>query len=185
MASIALFHHVHGLTDGVRAFASALEAHGHRVSTPDLFDGQTFAPLAEGMAHAESAGMAAIAERGAAAADPDATVFVGFSLGALPAQKLAQTRRGAQAAVLIHAAVPLGFFGDTWPPSVALQIHTAEHDERGDADVARELVKQAPGAELFLYPGTDHLTTDSSLPAYDPTTAGHVLQRTIGLLDRL
>ncbi len=34
---------------------------------------------------------------------------------------------------------------------------TAEHDELGDVDVARELVKQAPGAELSL-PRTGHLT---------------------------
>jgi dienelactone hydrolase len=36
MADVILFHHVQGLTDGVRAFAGQLRAGGHTVHTPDL-----------------------------------------------------------------------------------------------------------------------------------------------------
>ena len=40
MAEVVLFHHLQGLTEGVRAFAGELRAGGHTVHTPDLFDGQ-------------------------------------------------------------------------------------------------------------------------------------------------
>ena len=60
-----------------------------------------------------------------------------------------------------------------------------EDDELGDVDVARELVAEVEGAELFLYPGDQHLFTDRSLPAYDAEAAGLVLQRSLAFLDRV
>ena len=36
MAEVVLFHHVQGLTVGVRAFAEQLGEGGHTVQTPDL-----------------------------------------------------------------------------------------------------------------------------------------------------
>ena len=50
MAEVVLFHHVQGLTDGVRAFADALRAGGHTVHTPDLFDGARPASVDDGVA---------------------------------------------------------------------------------------------------------------------------------------
>lgn len=47
MAEVILFHHVQGLTDGVRALADELEQAGHVVHTPDFFAGNcrpTFPP---------------------------------------------------------------------------------------------------------------------------------------------
>jgi dienelactone hydrolase len=175
-----LFHHAQGLTPGCLAFADALRAGGHTVHTPDLYDGKTFATLAEGMAYADELGFHTILERGRQAADalPEETVYAGFSLGVMPAQMLAQTRPGARAAVLMHACVPPSEFGGPWPPGVALQIHTMEGDEHGDADVARELVE----AELFLYPGDRHLFTDSSLPDYDEEAAALVLRRVLDFM---
>lgn len=40
MAEVVLFHHVQGLTGGVRAFAAELRTGGHTMHTPDMFDGQ-------------------------------------------------------------------------------------------------------------------------------------------------
>ena len=40
MPEVVVFHHVQGLTDGVRAFAEELRAGGHTVHTPELFDGE-------------------------------------------------------------------------------------------------------------------------------------------------
>ena len=51
MAEVVLFQHVQGLTDGVRAFADELRAHGHTVHTPDLFDGERLATIEDGFAH--------------------------------------------------------------------------------------------------------------------------------------
>src|SRR5437016_3459186 len=98
------------------------------VHAPDLYDGRTFSSLDDGMTHARELGFATIIERGerAAAERPPTVVYAGFSLGVLPAQKLAQTRPGARGALLLHASIPLAEFGGTWPQGVALQMHVME-----------------------------------------------------------
>ena len=69
MAEVVLYHHVQGLTDGVRSFADELRRAGHAVHTPDLFDGRTFNTIEEGMAFAREAGFGELAERGVTAAE--------------------------------------------------------------------------------------------------------------------
>lgn len=66
-----------------------LRAAGHVVHTPDLYDGTTFATLAGGVQYAEDIGFDTILERGHHAPD---VVYIGLSLGAMPAQSLARTR---------------------------------------------------------------------------------------------
>ena len=109
MTEVVLYHHVQGLTEGVRSFADELRQAGHTVHTPDLFDGRTFDTIEEGMAFAREAGFGALAERGVAAAEgirPE-VVYAGFSFGVMPAQQLAQTRPGARGAAA-HVRVPPG-----------------------------------------------------------------------------
>ena len=185
MAELVLFHHAQGLTPGCLALADELRAGGHVVHTPDLYEGRTFAELADGMAYVREAGFDTIMERGRLAAEtlPAEIVYAGLSLGAMPAQLLAQTRPGAKGALLLHAAIPLSEFGGAWPEGVPLQIHTMEDDELGDVDVARELAETIEGAELFLYPGDRHLFTDSSLADYDEGAAALVRQRVLDFLD--
>src|SRR5689334_4638339 len=122
MAEVLLHHHVQGLTKGVVSFADTLRAAGHRVHTPDLYAGKTFASLDEGIAHAKELGFENLFNRGVAFADqlPEGIVYAGFSLGVMPAQKLAMTRPGAKGALLFQAAVPLSEFGGTWPAGVPL-----------------------------------------------------------------
>ena len=153
---------------------------------PDLYGGRTFETLATGIAHAEEVGFGALLEQGRQVANdyPTELVYVGMSLGVMPAQLLAQTRQGAQGAVLLHAAVPLDEFGP-WPNGVPLQIHTMESDEWGDAEVARELADAVNGAEVYLYPGDRHLFTDDSLPDHDPITAEQVIERVLTFLARV
>jgi dienelactone hydrolase len=161
VTEILLFHHAQGRTRGFLAFADALRAAGHVVHAPDLYDGRTFADLDEGVGYAKAVGFGTIGERGRLAADglPNELVYGGFSLGALPAQLLAQTRPGAKGALLFSAAFPASEFGGSWPPGVPLQIHMMEGDEWAAEDLpaARELVQTIDGAELFLYPGDRHL----------------------------
>ena len=187
MAEVVLFHHVHGLTPGCLSFADELRAAGHVVHTPDLFEGKTFEELEDGMAYAREVGFGTIVERGAAAAEglPAGVVYGGFSLGAVPAQMLAQTRAGAKGALLFHAAIPTAEFESEWPQGLPLQIHTMEDDELGDVDVARELAGTIESAELFLYPGDRHLFTDSSLPVYDEAAAALVRERVLAFLERV
>ena len=188
MAEILLFHHAHGLTPGCLAFADELRAAGHTVHTPDLYDGETFTDLDEGVGYAKRIGFDTIAERGriAAVGLPDGIVYAGFSLGALPAQMLAQTRPGASGALLFHAAFPAAEFGGPWPGGVPLQIHMMDADPwvlEGDLDAARELAGTIEGAELFLYPGDRHLFADSSLPDYDERAATLLKRRVLEFLD--
>ncbi|MDQ4125436.1 MAG: dienelactone hydrolase family protein [Actinomycetota bacterium] len=187
MAEVLLFHHANGLTRGCLAFAQALRDAGHVVHAPDLYDGKTFTDLDDGVAHSRAIGFEALIERGRTVAQdlPPELVYMGMSLGVMPAQLLAQTRSGARGAVLLHAAVPLEELGGGWPDGVPLQMHTMEADEWGDADVARDLAERVPGAELFLYPGSAHLFTDESLADYDEQAAALVKERVLRFLEPL
>jgi dienelactone hydrolase len=49
VAEVTLFHHAQGLTAGCVSFADALRDGGHVVHTPDLYEGNTFPELADGM----------------------------------------------------------------------------------------------------------------------------------------
>ena len=187
MPELLLFHHAQGLTAGCRSFADELRAAGHVVHTPDLYDGRTFTELADGVGYAEQLGFGTVIERGRLAADrlPNELVYAGFSLGAMPAQLLAQTRPGAKGAVLFHACVPIAEFGAPWPRGVPLQIHTMDADEWGDLDVARQLAETIEEAELFAYPGDRHLFADDSLRDYDHGAARLLMRRVLGFLDRI
>jgi dienelactone hydrolase len=191
MAEILLFHHAHGLTPGVLAFADALRAAGHTVHTPDLYAGRTFATTQEGVAHAQEIGFGEVIGRGVAAAEglPTELVYAGFSLGVLPTQALAQNRPGARGALLFSGTVPVTEFGPSWPEGVPVQIHAMDHDpffvDEGDIDAARALVAGASDAELFLYPGDRHLFADSSLPDYDEAAAALLRDRVLMFLATL
>jgi dienelactone hydrolase len=188
MAEVVLYHHSQGLTDGVKAFADELRQAGHTVHTPDLYEGNTYATLEEGMDYARATGFGVIAERGVQAAQslPSNVVYAGFSLGVVPAQQLAQTRPGATGALFYYSCLPVEEFG-TWPDGVPVQVHGMDEDpffteEGGDLDAAKALVAATDKAELFLYPGKEHLFADSSLPGYDEAAAKLVLQRTLAFL---
>jgi dienelactone hydrolase len=188
MAEVVLFHHALGLTTGILAFADDLRSAGHTVHAPDLFQGRTFDTIEEGVGYARETGFDEVIERGVGAADglPDGLVYGGFSLGVLPAQKLAQTRAGARGALLFDACVPVSEFGSSWPDGVPVQVHAMDADpffvDEGDIDAARALVDEAEDAELFLYPGNQHLFADSSLPSYDADAAVLLRQRVLSFL---
>jgi len=189
MAEVVLFHHAQGLTPGVVAFADELRGAGHTVHTPDLFDGRTFGSIEEGMRYAEEIGFPdEVIERAARAVEelPAELVYAGFSLGEVPAQKLAQTRPGARGALLFYSCVPVSAFASAWPEGVPVQVHGMDADPifvgEGDIDAARELVSQAENAELFLYPGDQHYFADSSLPSYDPDATALLTRRVLDFL---
>ena len=170
--------------------------------TPDLFDGQTFGSIDEGMAFVKGIGFDEILERGVRLADdlPAGLVYAGMSLGEMTAQKLAQTRPGARGALLFYSCIPISgewAFGP-WPDGVPVQIHGMDADPifvgEGDIDAAREIVEKVEDAELFLYPGDQHYFADSSLPSYDaerdraphearPRVPGQGLAMTDSLMD--
>ena len=186
MAEILLFHHALGLTPGCLAFADVLREAGHSVHAPDLYDGRTFPDVESGVAHAKEIGFSTLFDRGRALAGPlpAELVYLGMSLGVMPAQMLAQTRAGAKGALLLHGAAPVEEFGEQWPAGVPVQIHTMSDDDWGDADVAQEFGRAVPHAEVFLYPGNRHLFTDSSVADHDPDAAALVQERVLSFLER-
>ena len=189
MAEVVLFHHALGLTSGVVAFADDLRRAGHTVHTPDLFEGRTFAGIEEGMGYAFQIGFPdEVIERGVRAVEklPAGLVYAGFSLGVLPAQKLAQTRPGARGALLFYSCVPVSAFGSAWPGGVPVQVHGMDANPvfagEGDLDAALALVGQADEGELFLYPGDQHYFADSTLPSYDADATALLTQRVLSFL---
>ena len=189
MTTIILFHHALGQTPGFLGFAGRLRKAGHIVHTPDLFEGRTFETVDEGVGHAREVGFDVIAKRGTDAAGslPDGVVYAGFSLGAMPAQELAQTRPDAKGALLYHSGIPSSEFGGPWPPTVPLQIHIMENDPLADEDIpaAKELAGEADDGELFLYPGSGHLFADPSSEDYDEQAASLLMERTLSFLERV
>jgi dienelactone hydrolase len=195
MAEVVLFHHVQGLTAGVRAFADELRTGGHTVHTPDLFDGALPATVEAGVAYVQDLDERTLRERvdRALTGLPAELVYAGFSWGAGTAQRLAQTRTGTRGALLYEACLPITgeWAVGPWPDGVPVQIHGADQDPffalEGDLDAARALVAAVGSerAELFVYPGDRHLFTDSSLPSYDAGATESVLRRSREFLDRL
>src|SRR5205823_9272788 len=187
MAEVLLFHHAQGQTAGFLGFADELRAAGHTVHAPDLYDGNTFAALDDGVGYAKQVGFDTLLERGRLAAEglPNELVYGGFSLGVMPAQMVAQKRSGAKGALLFSAAFPASEFGNQWPEGVPLQIHMMEGDEWAQEDLpaARELVESTDDAELFLYPGESHLFADSSLGDYDEPAATKLKGRVLAFLN--
>lgn len=188
MAEVVLFHHAQGLTPGIIAFADQLRAAGHTVHTPDLFDGHTFDTLEEGLGYAGKVGFGAVTDRGVRAAEGlrAEVVYAGFSLGVVAAQQLAQTRAGARGALLFHSCIPVSEFGSSWPDGVPVQVHGMDADsffvDDGDLAAARALVDEAADAELFLYPGEQHLFADSSLSSYDAGASALLTERVLDFL---
>lgn len=195
MAEVLLFHHVQGLTDGVREFAERVGAGRHTVHAPDLYDGERADTIEAGFAIRKAIGGEQLEARTrrALAELPDGLVYGGISAGGAAAQELAQQRPGALGALLYESFVSLSAdwaFGQ-WPDGLPVQVHGMDHDPffalEGDLDAARELAAAVGPdvASVFVYPGDRHLFTDSSLPSYDADATALVVERSTEFLDRL
>jgi dienelactone hydrolase len=188
MAEVVLFHHAQGLTPGITAFADTLRQAGHIVHTPDLFEGRTFQDIETGMKFVKELGFGEVMKRGEQAVEklPLELVYAGFSLGVVPAQKLAQTRPGARGALFFYSCVPVSEFGEAWPKGVPVQVHGMDADpffiDEGDIDAAKALIEETEDGKLFLYPGNQHYFADSSLPSYDADASALLMQRVMEFL---
>lgn len=172
MATIVLFHSALGLTAGVRRFAAALSGAGVTVLTPDLFDGETFPTVEQGVQKRDALGIPELMRRAAAAVElcPPDSIYAGFSMGAAAAQYLALSRPGARALVLMHAVLPLAALGASdWPP-VPVQVHASEADYWVDDVIVADFASAA-SATVFRYPGKRHLFADEGHADYDRASA--------------
>jgi dienelactone hydrolase len=70
-----------------------------------------------------------------------------------------------------------------------MQIHGMDNDpyfvQEGDMEAARAIVASANYANLYLYPGDQHLFADSSLPSYDADATVLLLQRVLDFLQQV
>jgi dienelactone hydrolase len=191
-----MFHSVLGLRPAVLDAAERLRVSGHTVHTPDLFDGEVFDNLDDGMRKEESLDSREIARRAeeAVAGLPAELVFAGFSMGLVYAEWLAASRPGALGAVLMHGAVPVEglteYFGvERWPEGVPVQVHYAADDPwveaEGEVAPLGEVVRGAGASfEAYVYPGSGHLFADPDLPEYDRASSEEMWERVIAFLDR-
>jgi dienelactone hydrolase len=87
----------------------------------------------------------------------------------------------------MYSCLPVSEFGDAWPEGVPVQVHGKDADPffLEDLEAARALVDSTDQAELFLYPGKEHLFADSSLPAYDSAAAALLTERVLAFLDTI
>lgn len=180
MATVVVFHSALGLRPAIRRFAERLATDGHDVVTPDLFDGAVFDDLEAGSAARDAIGIPELVARAwEAVADlPPASVYAGFSMGAMPAQLLAATRPGARGALLLEGAAPLDVLGvDAWPAGVPVQLHTCREDPWIDHEGIAVLARQVPADlwEHHEHPGGGHLVSDPGWPDHDPAVAEDIV----------
>lgn len=172
MTDIILFHSALGLRPAVRTWADALAADGHRVHTPDLYDGRVFDRLEDGVAHRDALGVPELSRRAMVAVEglPADALYAGFSMGAASAMFLALTRPGARGLFLMHGCIPPAALGvHTWP-DLPVELHIAEDDPWVDAPLIEGFRAVAP-ADITTYPGAGHLFADADSPDFEPGAA--------------
>ncbi|MDQ7806218.1 dienelactone hydrolase family protein [Amycolatopsis sp. A133] len=187
MTDVVVFHSVLGLRPVERGFADRLRAAGHRVTTPDLYDGRTASTLDEGFALKDAVGWETIAGRARDAVRdlPARTVLVGVSMGAGVVETVLPHRPATAGVVLLHAlgALPAGS-----RPGLPVQVHVADPDPIAPpAQVAawREAAaRSGADARVYTYPGIGHFYTDADGPDHDEAAAGLTWERVAGFLSR-
>ncbi|EOD69943.1 dienelactone hydrolase family protein, partial [Amycolatopsis vancoresmycina] len=127
MTDVVVFHSVLGLRPAELGFAGLLRAAGHRVTTPDLFDGRTASSLDEGFALKDTIGWETITRRALDAVRelPAETVLAGVSMGAGVVEAVLPHRPGTAGVLLLHAvgALPAGIRA-----GLPVQVHVADPD---------------------------------------------------------
>ncbi|MFG2821312.1 dienelactone hydrolase family protein [Kitasatospora sp. NPDC048365] len=190
MAQIVLFHSAYGLRPAVHAAADRLRAAGHRVHTPDLYDGRTFDDVEEGMAYRDEVTNDELLRRAVTAVAPLLTdpaapglVYAGLSLGGSLAQNLALADERARGLLLLHGTSDIREDAATGIP---VQLHVAEPDPFESEDWLNawylNLTKAGADVEVHRYHGAGHLYTDPELPDWDAEAAEQTWRTALAFL---
>ncbi|SOD58651.1 Dienelactone hydrolase [Streptomyces zhaozhouensis] len=185
-----LLHSAYGLRPAVLEAAERLRSAGHRVWTPDLYDGRTAETVEEGMAIKDEIGRDELLRRAIAATAPHSdggVVYAGFSLGGSLAQTIALNDARARGLLLLHGTADIA--EETAVDDLPTQLHVADPDpfEPHDWLTAWYLRMGRAGAdvEVFRYPGAGHLYTDPGLPDHDAEAAEATWRVALGFLAEL
>jgi len=191
MASIALFHSVLGVREGVTDAADRLRTAGHDVLVVDQYDSRVFDDYETAGAYVEEVGFPALM---AGAADavrdlPDGFVAAGFSNGAGMAEYVA-TQRPCSGVLLVSGALPMAVLGASWPARLPAQLHRTTGDPFRSAEWDRAFADDVTAAggrlEVVEHPGEGHLFTDPSLPAeYDPRATERLWREALAFCERV
>ncbi|WIX97647.1 dienelactone hydrolase family protein [Amycolatopsis mongoliensis] len=187
MTTIALFHSVLGLRPVELGFAARLREAGHRVVTPDLYDGRTASTIEESFALKDTVGWTAVVRRARDAVRdlPAETVLMGVSMGAGVVQEVLPDRPHTAGVVLLHAVGALPASVRAGLPAL---VHVADPDPI--APPARvtawcdAAARAGADAEVFRYPGIGHFSTDPESPDHDEPAAGLTWRRVLEFLRR-
>jgi dienelactone hydrolase len=144
-----------------------------------------FGRLDEGLAFASRIGHDAIEEvaRRSARQHPHSDTVIGFSLGAFPAQLLAQEWKSIDGLVLVAGGLPPHDLGGDWRFDVRLSVHVASPDDWIPAGSLETLLHHARGPYIYRYPGLGHMFVDPSSPDYDADAADLFEERLLTWLE--
>lgn len=169
--TVALFHSVLGVREGVLLAADRLRGAGYVVHVVDQYEGRTFDDYGEASEFSQAVGFPVLMQRAleGVAGLPDGFSAMGFSNGAGMATFVA-CNRPVNRLVLCSGALPLHTIGvEHWPTGMPTQLHYTLDDryrtEGSVESVLRSVNEAAAIAEYIQYPGAGHLFTDPSLPA--------------------
>jgi dienelactone hydrolase len=191
MTTVALFHSVLGVREGVTDAAGRLRSAGHEVLVVDQYDGRVFDDYGPAGAYVEEVGFPALMARAVDAVRdlPDGFVAAGFSNGAGMAEYVA-TQRRCRGVLLVSGALPMAVLAASWPAGLPAQLHRMTGDPMRSAEWERAFADDVAAAggqlEVFQYPGDGHLFTDPSLPAeYDAGATERLWREALAFLDRI
>jgi dienelactone hydrolase len=166
MISIALFHSVLGIREGIEDTAWRLRNAGHAVTVVDQYDGVSFDDYEAAAAFTAEIGFPELMRRAleGVAELPDGFAPMGFSNGGGMATFVA-LHRPVSRVVLCSGALPLDSIGaDRWPDGVPAQIHYGVDDPFKTASSVESVMRSVNSAgavvEYLQYPTAGHLFTD-------------------------
>lgn len=176
MVNVVLTHSALGLEGNVESWAEWLRGEGHVVVTPDLYGGDKYEELDEGVARADSRQLSEYADliRMEVRDLEGPVVLMGFSLGAAVSELAAFTEPGVAGAVLMCAAMSPRWMGNpAWPTGMRVQLHVSEEDPWNSREELEAFIESAPDGALqvFRYPGSAHLFTFPTHADYNPLSA--------------
>jgi dienelactone hydrolase len=187
VATVVLFHSVHGLGPATLRAAGRMREEGHTVHTPDLFAGRTAATTEEGMELADGIGRDELLRRAVTATAPLTTgglVWSGLSFGGSVAQTLALGDSGARGLLLFHGTSDLA--DDAVADDLPVQLHVAEPDPFETEDWLNawylRMVRAGADVEVHRYPGAGHLFTDEDSEDHDAEAAARTWRTALAFL---